>query len=751
MKKKIELLAPGGDIDSIKAAIAAGADAIYCGLNKFNARDRATNIDFHDFNGMVHLAHQNHCAVFLTINIMIVESEIPALIRLLNKLVNTKIDAVIVQDLGLFYLLSTYFPSLDVHASTQVNTHNEGQLHFLKALAATRANLARELNLDEIRDLTATAHQDGMETEVFVHGSYCLSFSGLCYLSSVIGGRSGNRGRCSQPCRDQYIKTPAGKDFPLNLKDNSAWLDLEALAEAGVDSLKIEGRIKKFDYVYTVVDCWRKQLQRFYEKQPLSTDNSVLYKVFNRDFSNGFLAGQIHKEMFIDNPRDHSIKQLSEAVSSSSDETRETNRVKFYEDKAALTARAKHKIASLNIEQCPLRIQVSGSLGAPLTVTVTTPETTFHVDSEILLTRELKKKDLPALHPALFSERFKDLDTSEFGLSPISLEHLQPGLFIPFRELTILRKKIAFILNGEREKVAPIDLPLLEKKSPSPIPPTLSVVLSSQDELALCRDSSADLFFKLPSCLKQDLPSLIALFLENKTLVPWFPSVLIGEDYTAAVALLQTIRPTRMVTDNTGIAHEASQNGIPWIAGPSLNIANAFSLLCLKEKFHCSGAFLSNELNLQQLKQIIRPDQFDLYFSICHPISLMTSRQCLLHQVIGCKKSMMDEECLRTCQRSATLSHATRHSLVASKTMGNYHCLYAQHPLLNTEIVADLPGMFSSFCVDLREIQTETRIQPDKTEVIQLFEALLAGAPEAAAALHQKIQPSTNGQYKKGI
>ena len=245
MKRQIELLAPGGNIDSIKAAIAAGADAIYCGLNKFNARNRATNINFEELMGVLSLAHRNNCKVFLTLNIIITGSEIPALIRLLNKLVNTSIDGVIIQDFGLFYLLSKYFKGLEIHASTQLNTHNEGQIKFLSKLSADRVILSRELNLDEIKALALAGHKNNIQTEVFVHGSYCISFSGLCYMSSVHGGNSGNRGRCSQPCRDSYLTTPEGKDFPLNLKDNSAYSDLRELSDAGVDSVKIEGRVPR--------------------------------------------------------------------------------------------------------------------------------------------------------------------------------------------------------------------------------------------------------------------------------------------------------------------------------------------------------------------------------------------------------------------------------------------------------------------------------------------------------------------------
>ena len=294
-KRKIAFLAPGGDIDSIKATIIAGADAVYCGLNQFNARNRATNINFEDLNGILNLAHKNHCKVFLTLNIIIVGSEIPFLIRLLNKLINTSIDGIIVQDLGLFYLLSKYFKGLEIHASTHLNTHNKGQIKFLRKLNATQVNLSRELNINEIKALTLIGHENNILTEVFVHGSYCISFSGICYMSSVHGGNSGNRGRCSQPCSDRYLTTLEDKNFPLNLKDNSAYFDLRQIYHAGVASLKIEGRVKKSDYVYTVVNCWKKQIQSFYNQNRLNNDNSDLYKVFNRDFSNSYLKGDINR------------------------------------------------------------------------------------------------------------------------------------------------------------------------------------------------------------------------------------------------------------------------------------------------------------------------------------------------------------------------------------------------------------------------------------------------------------------------
>ena len=769
MNREIELLAPGGDVDSIKAAIVAGADAIYCGLNKFNARNRARNINFGDLNGILRLAHSNNCKVFLTINIIIVSSEIPALINLLNKLINTSIDGVIIQDLGLFYLLSKYFKGFKIHASTQLTTHNEGQIKFLSKLNAVRVNLSRELNIKEIKAITSVGHKNNVLTEVFVHGSYCISFSGICYLSSVLGGKSGNRGTCSQPCRDRYLTTPEGKNFPLNLKDNSAYFDLREISDAGVASIKIEGRIKKFDYVYTVVNCWKKQVHNFYDKGRLNHDNSDLYKVFNRDFSNSYLKGDIDKNMFIDNPRDNSIKHLSDINDYPTNEKMLKDQIELYEEKSEITANVKSKIKDLSIAKAPLRISVSGELYTPLKVSVKTPHTSFIVLSDMNLVND--NTYTPNLHGRnqkgysdinrgnsdkflnynTLLKRFRAFNNTEYYIEHLELENLQSNLFISFSEITSIKKRILAILTGIKEIVDPIDVPFLKKQSKLEKQPVLYVLISSQKDLSICDKTAANIFFELPNCFKNECSEFIDLFKKNKRIMPWFPSVLIGENYTAAVELLQQVQPKMIVTNNTGIAYEAYKKGIPWIAGPYLNIVNSFSLLCIKENFNSYGAFISNEINDNQIKSIIRPENFNLYYSIYHPILLLTSRQCLLHQVTGCEKNRIDEECIHKCNKSSSITNLNKAPLFIEKKRGNYHCIYNNKNFLSTDIVNDLPGVFSGFFIDLRDIETETKIDIDKPGIIKIFENFINGNPDSESKLKQIIRFSTNSQYKKGI
>ena len=746
MERKIELLAPGGDVDAIKAAILAGANAIYCGLDKFNARNRAANISFDNLQGILRLAHQHDCEIFITLNIIIIESEIPALINLLNKLANTSIDGVIVQDLGMLYLLNKYYKSLDVHASTQMTTHNRGQIKFLSKLDVSRVNLSRELNIHEIKELSSIGHENQVLTEVFVHGSNCISFSGICYISSVHSGNSGNRGRCSQPCRDRYVRTPEGKDYPLNLKDNSAYFDIKALYDAGVYSLKIEGRIKKADYVYTVVDSWKKNIQSLYTKQE-ETDNSVLYKVFNRDFSNTYLKGDINKKMFIDNPRDHSIKHLSEKKTYASADKLEEAHLALYKEKDEMKAFVEKQIKAVSVAKAALFIDISGECDEPLKVSVKTPDTSFDLYSET----KLVKKGSQTLNKAMVLKRFKALNETEYYIEALNLDHLAPDLFISFNELSAIKKRLLYILNDSRETIEPVRIPSLPKSNLNDSSAELSVLISSLDDIYLCEQSDASFYFELPNSFKNNLGEYVALFKANKSLIPYFPSVIIGEAYEAACEFLVRLKPKLIVSNNSGIAYEASKYGIDWIAGPHLNISNSYSLLNLKENLNCKGAFLSNELNRNQIKQIRCPEDFELYFSIYHPIVLMTSRQCLFHQVTGCEKNQVDATCIQNCDKASTITNMKKDSFFIEKSKGNYHNIYNASNYLNTAIVKDLPETFSCFLIDLRAIETETHVGVEKRELIHYFEGYIKGNSESEQILNEAIQKTTCVQYKKGI
>ncbi|WP_293764226.1 DUF3656 domain-containing protein [uncultured Paraglaciecola sp.] len=781
MKHKIELLAPGGDVDAIKAAIIAGADAVYCGLDTFNARNRASNISFDELVGVIRLAHQYECEIFLTLNIVILEREFTTLAKLLSKLVNTTLDGVIVQDIGMFNLIKKHFPSLDIHASTQLTTHNAGQIGFLKKLGASRVNLSRELNLREITELTAVSREHDILTEVFVHGSLCVAFSGLCYSTSASVGNSGNRGRCSQACREEYETTETGHNFPLNIKDNSAFFDLPALIDAGVTSFKIEGRIKGASYVHTVVDSFRKQIDGFIKTGQLLEDGERLYKVFNRDFSNAFLRGDLNQSMFIDNPRDNS-KNHAVAKNTANTDTNLISIVQIqeveqtlYQEKNEINDAVKDKIQYLSIDKMLLTLSFSGELGSPLILTLSIQEPSTERTSAVNMPRAainsfvIKSTSLltnskhNAIDQDTLDKRFRSLGNTEYVITQIDLSDLSAEVSVPFSELTLLKSGAARLLNQSRALLPAVKLPALIKHAKTldnnivdPVVTdntraTLSILISDEADIHLTEVTNADIYFKLPDAYKRDCTKYIDFLTANPRLIPWFPAVLIGKDYDVAINILEQVVPPLIVTNNTGIAYRANQLGIKWIAGPFLNTTNSYALMAMKEEFDCSGAFISNELNQQQMKHIARPADFKLFYSIYHPILLMTSRQCFFQQSVGCEKPRIDNGCMLSCDKSTSITNLKGVSFAIDKQKAGYPSIYNNDQFLNMEVINDLADLFDSFLIDLTNIGAGDKPSPDKVALISHFEQLLAGDTKSEMTLNSMVNDSTVSQYHTGL
>ncbi|MEZ9017868.1 peptidase U32 family protein [Vibrio lentus] len=751
MSRKIELLAPGGDVEAIKAAIVAGANAVYCGLDTFNARNRASNLSLDELNGVIRLAHEYGCEVFLTLNVVLLEHEIKSITKLLNQLVNTKLDGIIVQDLGLFDLVKKHFPSLDVHASTQLTTHNEGQIKFLSKIGATRVNLSRELNLPEIKMLTEVAHDHDVLTEVFVHGALCIAFSGQCYSSSVSVGNSGNRGRCSQACRDEYEITDAGNKFPLNLKDNSAYYDLPELVDAKVDSLKVEGRIKGAHYVYTVVDTWRKQIDSFVESGLLIEDDSNLHKVFNRDFTNSFLKGNLTKDMFIDNPRDNSMNY---AVDKATKENNEISVVQIqevtsdlYEAKNALGSEMRDKIEFLDIRKTPVSLSFSAKLGQPFTVTVNTSKENFTVQSKSLLIAAGEK----AIDQELLEKRFKAVKSAVHTLESYNYDNLDAGLIIPLKEVSNLKDEIDFVLNGSVDVIKHVDVPALPQHPKVNEKPTMSMLIADVEDLHLCDVTEADVYFKLPESFKKRCNKYIDILAANPRLIPWFPAVLIGKDYDEAVRILEEIKPARIVTNNTGIAYKAYEMGIEWVAGPFMNTTNSHALVTLQEELNCAGAFISNEINKGQIRHIRRPENFKLFYSIYHPILMMTSRQCFFQRTVGCNKPSIEAGCMLKCEKATTITNVKGISFAVDKQKGGYPSIYNHEQFLNHDAVTDFSGLFDEFFIDLTNIGAGSKEVQDKVELIKHFQGLIDGVDGSQQNLEQMVEVRTNAQYVQGL
>lgn len=294
---RIELLAPAGGKLAAIAAVQSGADAVYIGGAEFSARQSADNFEIEEMKQIIDYCHLYGVLVYVTVNTLIKEREVKSFLEYVKKLCRINVDGVIVQDLGALDIISKTVPELPIHASTQMTVTDAAGVRYLKNLGVNRVVLARELSKEKIKEISKNTDS---ELEIFVHGALCMCYSGQCLLSSIIGGRSGNRGRCAQPCRLSYTLLENGKSvfegFLLSPKDLNLLDSIDDVKDTGCVSLKIEGRLKRPEYVATVVRVYRKYLDNM--SFASDDDKKALLDAFNRGgFTKGFFGGKVGKSM----------------------------------------------------------------------------------------------------------------------------------------------------------------------------------------------------------------------------------------------------------------------------------------------------------------------------------------------------------------------------------------------------------------------------------------------------------------------
>ena len=351
-------------------------------------------------------------------------------------------------------------------------------------------------------------------------------------------------------------------------------------------------------------------------------------------------------------------------------------------------------------------------------IKIITPDINFEVQSG----SNLHNHGTEPMTGKIVLKKLNVFDDLGYTIEKFDDASLATGLFINFKELNELRKKLFSILSGGKEYKIPVILPSIQKIIYPDVNPELHVLISRRQDIKGSDGNYARIYFQLPDNIEGSYEELIRIFKSNKNLIPWFPPILIGDDYKAALRFLDEVKPSLIVSNNSGIGFYAWKNNLAWIAGPSMNLTNSYSLKCLKDYFNCSGAFISNELNHFQIKSIKSPGNFELYFSIDHPNELMISRQCLFQQVTGCVKSIMDGTCLSDCEKTAEIRKPDNTVYHLIKQKGSYHRIIHQDRYINSELLTDLPGKFKGYLIDRRNI----------------------GIPNL-------IEPRTNRQYKDGI
>lgn len=797
-----ELLAPGGDADSVKAAILAGADAVYCGVKSFNARQRANNLSSAELRELIIIAHKRSCRVYLTLNTLIVEDELHEVLALVDEVIGMGIDALIVQDLGLLYLVNQYFPQLEMHASTQLTTHNAGQLGLLASLGISQVNLCRELSLPEITALVDAGKKLGLKSEVFVHGAFCIAFSGQCYMSSALCGHSGNRGKCVQPCRRAYVQGQNhSRISPFNLKDNALFSSADKLVRAGVHAFKIEGRIKGFKYVYATVQSWRRQLDSYLRHGTIKQTDPTLAQVFNRDYTDGYLTGNITKSMFNTTSRDQSLIPIASVVSYTADtgvlkcnkeiavdaETtvliykedftfvctgKITGKISRYEFRLKIEHKLKGKIVfgdklykqdefaglgavkeaidALQVEKQPLLISLQGVAGEPLKATFTAEGLRAVVRTATALLPAVKA----ALTPEKITEKMSMLGTTNYKLQSLDATRVAPGLFLPIKEINALRRSGIDALAKQRglppERVAVV-LPERTANTVANAAPELVILIDDEKDMHMQRSATTRLFFELPVTAGENSHYYGDLFSRYPDVYPWFPAILIDEDYTAACRLLHRLHPKLILSDNSGIGREANRAAIPWVAGALLNSTNSYALEALKKHGGCSGACISPELSREQMQMIVPPEQFASWYLVYSPLMLMNTRQCLIRNCQHCPQQEIVDVCIRRCSKKLTV-HDTHHNpFYLVKRPGFYQQVYNGRHYCNLAVVEDMQPSAATFVADMRRIPSQTVLGGSREILVEHLEGYIAGDSSRKVQLEKMVQTTTAGQYTRGL
>ena len=505
-----ELLAPAGSLDAVRAALANGADAVYLGVEKFNARDDGAQLTFDDLEQACRLAHERGARIYLTFNILLKPAELRDALLHLGECIDRGIDAALVQDLGAIHLIRRVYPELQIHGSTQLTIHDVAGARLVQALGVERVVLARENTLDDIRAIRAAVPGLGLET--FVHGALCIAYSGQCFMSGMISERSANRGACAQSCRKDYVLTDAAtraeldRGYLISAKDLGAWDHLADIAAAGIGCLKVEGRKKKPEYVATVTRGYRAfldDLARGQWKPPPPESTQPLVQIFSRGFTGGMYGGRAGREYVTRTHPDNRGAPLGKVIGREGNdlliavsqpvavgdglgfehpagaalgntgfgvtrvrtlhegEGRVTQAVRtdvqipdgwtvVRSSQAGLNQEARASFTKLGQHRPAARTRVdvraAGAAGGRLTLTFTADGVTVAVSSAVALAAATKH----GLEAARLREQLGRLGETPFALGALDTSGLAPGLFLPMSVLNDMRQEAVGLLLARR-------------------------------------------------------------------------------------------------------------------------------------------------------------------------------------------------------------------------------------------------------------------------------------------------------------
>jgi len=597
----IELLAPAGSMDALKAAVQNGANAVYLGCGPFNARQSAKNFTPQTLKDAVKYCHIRGVDVHLTLNTLVTDKEIPQLTELIRHAATCCVDAFIVQDLGVVQLCRQIAPHIPIHGSTQMTIHSLAGVQLCAAMGIKRVVLSRELNRDEIRYICANSP---IEIEVFAHGALCMSYSGQCYMSAMIGGRSGNRGRCAQPCRQSYGYHHWEEKYPLSLKDNCLVHYLQELEEMGVASLKLEGRMKRPEYVATVTAVYRKALD---EAQVTRSMEEALLTAFNRQgFTDGYYTNRVNRKMFGIRLEEKENTEWLQAARNS-----------YENGETQLVDITFHGI-----------VTVDGS-----SVTAIDPEgRSCTVNGPI---PELAR-NLPLSGEAL-AQRLSKTGGTPYRVTEVRTR-VEPGLIIPAAAINAMRRDVLNQLTALRARRE--DRPV---RKAAPIPdypgpkgiPGLTIQITSRDQLTPKLLSTEATMLYVPVHILMEDDSMLQKLLRRGRVAAVLPRIVHDDELPKLQHQLSDLRDLGIrdvLVGNLGLMILARELGMRIHGDFGLNIFNSASMNVLRS-LELSSATVSFELTLPQIRDLSKAVNTELIAYGRMP--LMLTEHCLMKNRTG--------------------------------------------------------------------------------------------------------------------
>ena len=801
-----ELLAPAGNRDSLIAAVANGADAVYLGLGELNARRGADNFDLVSLAEATRYAHLHGVRVYLTANVVVLPSEMDDALRMVADAWNAGVDAVIVQDLGLLTMLRRHMPAVRIHASTQIDTHNTETVRALAAMGVSRVTLARETSVQEMAGFAA---HGGVEIESFVHGSLCFCYSGQCLMSSVIGARSANRGMCAQPCRMAYelvaddgaVATTAGR-YLLSPKDLAGLDLLPSLLAAGVSALKIEGRMKSPEYVATVVSVYRAALDRAFADpesyRATEAEWEMLEEAFSRGFSEAHLSGiNDDRMMSYSRPNNRGVLVGRVASTGRGAATITLDRALEKGDRIELwtgAGRFAQVVGDLEVDGHPGAVAPAGSLATiALEHSVRTGDRVFRVTSASLTDAARRTFAGERDHrptPVSFHVRLR------IG-SPVSVTAIADGLEVtaagaavePARTKPVTAEEIiehvgrlggsAYIASAwdveldagagigfsalhalRRQALERLDAQRLEPWT-SREPVSAPAVLASPAVVPGWANSRGQGVVRIPALVVAVADARVA----EACVAAGADRVLLAvhsHDAGAtlprgAVPLLSRIAHDPevpgllsfveadgpVVTGNLGLLVAAVRAGARVEADTGLNVVNAWTAAALAE-VGASLVWISPEVSGRQLAAICEASPVPVGVVVHGRLELMVAEHCVLQAAGEC--SHQCEACSRR-RRPWRLRDAKGYEFpVTSDSRGRAH-IYNSVPL---DLSRALPEILDAGVAAVR-LDLFTSTPEEATGLVKAYRRLIADAAAGRGVDAPLVSPSTSGHFFRGV